>query len=158
MSNEHERFMLRAIALAEENAASGLGGPFGCVIVRDGTIIAEGTNRVTSSHDPTAHAEIVAIRSACRSLDTFQLTGCDVYASCEPCPMCMGAIYWARPRRVFYAASQEDAAGAGFDDAVIRDQLTARPEERSLPIERIMGTEGIQPFEAWKAYAKKVRY
>src|SRR5579872_3632306 len=115
--------MARAIALAIENVRSGGGGPFAAVIVKDGRVVGEGTNRVTSSNDPTAHAEVVAIRAACHAMGTFQLDGCDVYTTCEPCPMCLGAIYWARPGKVYFACTAADAAAAGFDDAFIYEQL-----------------------------------
>ena len=129
MSNE---FMRRAIALALENIRSAQGGPFGALVVKGGRVLAEGANRVTATNDPTAHSEIVAIREACRVLGNFQLTGCDLYTTCEPCPMCLGAIYWARPARVFYACVAADAAAAGFDDALIYEEL-ARPLCRAPP-------------------------
>ncbi len=154
-SPEH---MKHALQLATENVASGRGGPFGCGIVKDGRVVAEGVNLVTSSGDPTAHAEIVAIRAACAALGSFQLTGCDVYASCEPCPMCMGALYWARPSRVFFAADHSDASAAGFDDSMIREQLTRPPEAWSIPTGRMMKQEGQEPFQAWIQSGKKVPY
>src|SRR6266567_139029 len=120
-------FMQRALDLAIENVNARRGGPFGAVVVRGGAILAEGTNLVTSTLDPTAHAEITAIRAACRVLQSFQLTGCEIYTTCEPCPMCLGAIYWARPDRVYYAGTREDAAAAGFDDALIYDELLVPP-------------------------------
>ena len=119
-------FMKEAIRLATENVRAGRGGPFAAVVVKDGHIIASGTNSVTSTNDPTAHAEVTAIREACRALGTFQLSGCEIYTSCEPCPMCLGAIYWARPDRVFYAATASDAAAAGFDDSFIYEELKLR--------------------------------
>ncbi len=158
MSTSPETYLRRAIQLAEENASSGRGGPFGCVIVKDGSIIAEGTNLVTGTHDPTAHAEIVAIRKACRSLGAFQLTGCEVFASCEPCPMCMGAIYWARPARLYYAASQEDAAKSGFDDAFIRKEMATPEQDRSLPVVRLMEEEGKRPFAVWDGLSGRKPY
>lgn len=158
MSGTPETFIRRAIQLAEENAATGQGGPFGCIIVKDGRVIAEGTNLVSGTNDPTAHAEIVAIRAACEALGSFQLTGCHVYASCEPCPMCLGAIYWARPAVLYYAASQRDAAEAGFDDAHIREQLAIPDGERSLRTVRLETEEAKRPFDAWKASQGKVRY
>jgi tRNA(Arg) A34 adenosine deaminase TadA len=142
-------FMRQAIQIAEENVTSGTGGPFGCVIVKDGEVLSTGSNQVTGSHDPTAHAEIVAIRKACALLGSFQLTECDVFSSCEPCPMCLGALYWARPRRIYFAADQDDAASAGFDDAHIREQLQKTFPEQSLPMERLLETEGKRPFAAW---------
>src|SRR5690242_18008414 len=132
-----DQFMRRAIALALENIQAG-GGPFGCVIVRDGRIIAEGANRVTASKDPTAHAEIVAIREACRALKSFQLDGCDLYTSCEPCPMCLGAIYWARLSRVLYAASAADASSAGFDDGFIYEELKRPKSDRRIPTAQLL--------------------
>jgi tRNA(Arg) A34 adenosine deaminase TadA len=151
-------FMKRAIALAIENVRSGRGGPFACVIVKDGIIIAEGTNTVTATSDPTAHAEIVAIRSACRALRNFQLDGCELYASCEPCPMCLGAIYWARPSRVFYAANAADAAAAGFDDAFIYDELKRLPAERRIPMAQLLREESLAAFSAWKSQPNKKPY
>src|SRR6266403_992745 len=127
-----QEFMRRAIALALENVRSGSGGPFAAVIVKEDRIIAEGTNRVTRTNDPTAHAEVVAIREACRVLADFQLRGCDLYTTCEPCPMCLGAIYWARTARTFYAATAADAAEAGFDDAFIYDELKIAPAGRRI--------------------------
>src|SRR5713226_4291879 len=131
-------FMRRAIALALENVRAGGGGPFAAVIVKEDRTIAEGTNRVTRTNDPTAHAELVAIREACRVLADFQLRGCDLYTTCEPCPMCLGAIYWARPARIFYAATAADAAGAGFDDAFIYDELKTARAGRLIPRERVL--------------------
>ena len=128
----HHELMQRAIELSVQNVQQG-GGPFGAVIARHGEVLAEGVNRVTANHDPTAHAEVQAIREAARRLGTFDLTGCDIYASCEPCPMCLGAIYWARLDHLYYAATQHDAAQAGFDDAFIYRELALDPKERSLP-------------------------
>ena len=133
MAESKEKFMRRAIALALENIRSGAGGPFAALIVKDSAVIAEGTNRVTSTNDPTAHAEIVAIREACRALQTFQLQGCDLYSTCEPCPMCLGAIYWARPARIFYAASGAEAAAAGFDDQFIYEEMKRPAGQRRIP-------------------------
>ena len=146
----HEALLARAIALAEANVRTGAGGPFGAVVARDGIVIAEGTNLVTATLDPTAHAEIVAIRAACRALGAFQLDGCDVYASCEPCPMCLGAIYWARPRAVWFAAGRDDAAAAGFDDALVYAELSAPAGARRIPFRRALEVEGRAPFEAWR--------
>lgn len=151
-------FMGEAIRLAEENVRSGRGGPFGCVIVKDGKIIARGINLVTTSNDPTSHAEIVAIRRACESLGSFVLTGCEVFASSEPCPMCMAALYWARPARVYYASSHADAAEAGFDDVSIRQQLLRPLRQRDLPMIRLMEAEGKQPFRLWKLSTRKKKY
>src|SRR6266700_417290 len=138
-------FMKWAIALALGNIASG-GGPFAALIVKEGRIIAEGTNRVTSTNDPTAHAEVVAIREACRVLADFQLTGCDLYTTCEPCPMCFGAIFWARPARVFFAATHDDAAAAGFDDSFIYHQIQVPHAQRSIPMIHVVDARATQPF------------
>jgi guanine deaminase len=152
------QFMARAIALSIENVQSGLGGPFGCVVVRNGKIIAEGANRVTATNDPTAHAEVVAIREACRKLGSFQLDGCEIYSSCEPCPMCLGAIYWARPPRLYFASTAEDAARAGFDDRFIYEQLEVDYADRSIPMEQMMQTEAQQAFQLWSQSNKRVDY
>ena len=151
-------FMKRAIALALENVSQGSGGPFAAVIAKDDRIVAEGRNRVTRLNDPTAHAEIVAIREACRVLADFQLTGCDLYTTCEPCPMCLGAIYWARPARIFYAATAADAADAGFDDAFIYDELKIVPAERRIPMAQLLREDSLVIFSAWKRQEKKIPY
>ena len=151
-------FMRRAIALALENVRSGRGGPFAALVAKDGRVIAEGANSVTSTNDPTAHAEIVAIREACRILKNFQLAECDLYTTCEPCPMCLGAIYWARPARVFYAGVAADAADAGFDDAFIYDELKVPPEERRIPMLQCMREESLAVFSAWKQQPNKTPY
>ena len=153
-----EPFLQRAIALAIENVVSGQGGPFAALIVKDGNIIAEGVNRVTSGNDPTAHAEIEAIRKACRVIGNFRLSGCDLYASCEPCPMCFGAIYWARPDRVFYAATAADAAAAGFDDAFIYEELRRSPGARRLPVTQLLDPEALRPFQVWLSSSSKKPY
>jgi Cytosine/adenosine deaminases len=159
MQTEQDKaFMRRAIELAREGVASGLGGPFGCVVVRDGVVIGEGNNRVTSTNDPTAHAEVVAIRDACKALGAFQLDGCVIYTSCEPCPMCLGAIYWARPEKVFIACTRDDAAEAGFDDAFIYDELNKDLDDRKVPCHVLIRDEGIQVFEEWTANPNKVEY
>jgi guanine deaminase len=150
--------MKRAIALALENVRSGSGGPFAALIVKEGRIISEGTNRVTTTSDPTAHAEVVAIREACRALAAFQLTDCDLYTTCEPCPMCLGAIYWARPARVFYAATAADAAGAGFDDAFIYDELKIPPDGRRIPMAQLLREDSLAIFSAWKQQENKTPY
>jgi len=149
--------MRRAIALAHENIGAG-GGPFAAVVVKDGRVVAAGVNQVTSSNDPTAHAEVVAIRAACQALGTFQLTGCDLYTSCEPCPMCLGAIYWARPARVFYAGTARDAARAGFDDAFIYEEIALAHHARRIPMEGMLQEEGIGIFDAWMAKTDKTPY
>ena len=150
--------MRRAIALALENVRTGRGGPFAALVAKDGKVIGEGANSVTITNDPTAHAEIVAIRAACRALGTFQLTACELYTTCEPCPMCLGAIYWARPARVFYAAVASDAADAGFDDAFIYEELKRPPEARSIPMIPLMRVESLAAFAAWKQQANKTPY
>lgn len=150
--------MRRAIALALENVSSGLGGPFGAVVVRDDAIIAEGTNQVTSSNDPSAHAEMLAVRAACRQLGNFQLSGCEIYSSCEPCPMCLGLIYWARPDKLFYAASAEDAAAVGFDDSFIYHELQALPSTRSIPTTQILRSDALAAFQAWREKPDKIPY
>ena len=161
MSTEHAtksaEFMRRAISLALENIRSG-GGPFGAVIAKDGRIVAEGVNRVTANNDPTAHAEVVVIREACRALADFQLAGCDLYTTCEPCPMCLGAIYWARPARVFYASSAGDAAAAGFDDAFIYDELYLPHAAREIPMTQLLREDSLEIFTAWKNSDKKTEY
>lgn len=149
--------MRRAIALAVRNVQEG-GGPFAALVVKDGQVVAEGSNRVTSSNDPTAHAEVMAIRAACEALGTFQLTGCDLYTTCEPCPMCLGAIYWARPDRVFYASEKQDAAAAGFDDAFIYDEIALTPEARKIPMTQLLGGEASAVFAAWAENADRIDY
>ncbi len=153
----HEEFIREAIRIASENVDKN-GGPFGAVIVKDGEIIARSGNTVTQSNDPTAHAEVNAIREACRRLGTFHLEGCTIYSSCEPCPMCLAAIYWARIERVFFAATREDAAGAGFDDSLIYNEISKPVEERIIPFSILGGGEAMQPFLRWKSYSAKVRY
>lgn len=134
---EREAWMGQAVQIAVENVRNKIGGPFGAIVVKDGQVIGRGRNEVTTSNDPTAHAEMQAIREACRHLQTFQLNDCDLYTSCEPCPMCLGAIYWARPRNVYYACTKEDAAHVGFDDQFIYEQIALPHEERSIPFQRI---------------------
>ncbi len=158
MHSSANSFMKRAIELAIDNVRSGRGGPFGAVVVKDGTVIAVGTNRVTSTNDPTAHAEIVAIREACRALNQFQLTGCEIYSSCEPCPMCIGAIYWARPARVFYAGTAADAAASGFDDSFIYQQLPLPATERRIPMVQLMRDEALNAFREWDKKLDRVNY
>lgn len=158
MNEQDETFLRKAIALAREGMERSDGGPFGCVIVKDGQVLGSGNNRVTSSNDPTAHAEVVAIRDACANLGTYQLDGCTVYTSCEPCPMCLGALYWARPARIVYAATRADAADAGFDDQLIYDELPLPPQQRKFPMEQRLGTEAAALFSAWKAMGTKLTY
>ncbi|MGM0593334.1 MAG: nucleoside deaminase [Pseudomonadota bacterium] len=156
-SGMHVEFLREAIRLADESLANG-GGPFGAVIVRDGAIVGRGNNRVTLNNDPTAHAEVQAIRDACRSLGDFQLSGCELYVSCEPCPMCMAAAYWARLDGIYFAASAEDAAQVGFDDVSIRDELRREPAQRHLPMAQALRQEGQVPFARWEALADRVEY
>ena len=151
-------FMRRAIALADENVRAGRGGPFGAVVVRDGTVVAEGTNLVTSTNDPTAHAEVVAIRDACRALADFRLAGCEIYASCEPCPMCLGAVYWARCDRLYFAAGRDDAERAGFDDSHIYRELAVGLAARAIPTARMLADEGRAVLERWRATPDKIDY
>jgi guanine deaminase len=151
-------FMARAIQLSIENVRSGRGGPFGAVVVKDGTIVAEAANNVTGTNDPTAHAEILAIREACHKLGAFELTGCEIYTSCEPCPMCLGAIYWARPDRVYYGNTAADAAKVGFDDSFIYDEIPLPLDQRKIPMVQMMHDESIEGFRAWAKQANKVPY
>lgn len=154
---DDREFLAEALRLAADNVRRH-GGPFGCVVVKDGEIIARGTNRVTPDHDPTAHAEVVAVREACRHLGSHQLTGCTVYASCEPCPMCLGALYWARPDRVIYCGTRQDAAAAGFDDSFIYDEIPLPPSARSLPTEHVDHADRLAPFRAWGEQVDRVDY
>ena len=151
-------FMERAIELAIENVRSGQGGPFGAVIVKDGNIIAEGVNQVTVTNDPTAHAEVLAIRQACRKLGHFELKGCELYTSCEPCPMCLGAIYWTRLSRVFFGSLAADASKTGFDDSFIYREIAQQHSERGIPMIQIMREEALAAFRAWQEKADKIRY
>jgi len=151
-------FMEKAIALATENVTSGRGGPFGAVIVRGGKIVATGTNLVTSTNDPTAHAEVVAIRNAAAALATFDLAGCEVYSSCEPCPMCLGAIYWSRCDAIFYGNTAADAAEAGFDDAFLYEEVNRPVGQRRIPAVNFMREQAISNFEAWREYAGRIDY
>lgn len=158
MTNEEIRFLERAIELSERGMKNLEGGPFGCVIVKDGKIVGEGWNQVTATNDPTAHAEVVAIRDACKNLNTFQLTDCDVYASCEPCPMCLGAIYWARPRRVIYANTKQDAAAIDFDDRFIYEEIEKPEMERTIPFLHHPHPAALKVFEQWKTMDQKTEY
>jgi guanine deaminase len=155
---DHDSYMVRAIELALVNIRTGRGGPFAAVVVKDGRIVASGTNLVTSTNDPTAHAEIVAIREACRALGSFQLTGCEIYTTCEPCPMCMGAIYWARPAKLYYAATRADAARAGFDDDYIYEQLRLPPETRAIPTAQLRRDEALAALDEWQRKRDRVQY
>ena len=153
-----ELFLAKAIDLAVENIHRGNGGPFAAIVVKDGAIIATGVNSVTTLNDPTAHAEVMAIRAACQALNSFELTGCDLYTSCEPCPMCLGAIYWARPAHVYFAATSSDAAGAGFDDSYIYQQAALPHDKRSIPMTHVTGVDGARPFIEWAGLANKTPY
>jgi tRNA(Arg) A34 adenosine deaminase TadA len=153
-----KKFMREAIRLSIENVQSGNGGPFGTVIVKNGNIIASGVNKVTQSSDPTAHAEIVAIRSACETLGTFQLVGCEIYCSCEPCPMCLGAIYWARPDRIYFANTKEDAADINFDDNFIYNELDVSTSQRKLPTTQLLRDEAQMAFTQWRESTDKIEY
>jgi tRNA(Arg) A34 adenosine deaminase TadA len=150
--------MRKAIALATENVASGAGGPFGAVVVRDGEIVATGVNMVTSTNDPTAHAEVVAIREACKVLGDFQLTGCVVYTSCEPCPMCLAALYWSRCDAIFFGNAAADAAAVGFDDSFLYDEVARPLDQRKIPTRQLLGGEAIESFNAWRAQTDKIEY
>ncbi|HXG84412.1 MAG TPA: nucleoside deaminase [Pyrinomonadaceae bacterium] len=158
MTEQDEKFMRRAIALAQNGIDSNAGGPFGAVVVKDGEIVGEGYNRVTSTNDPTAHAEIVAIRVACEKLNNFQLDGCAIYTSCEPCPMCLGAIYWARPDKIFYAATHRDAAEIGFDDQFIYEEIKKPIEKRQIETVNLLRGEGLTVFENWVCKIDKTEY
>ena len=151
------KFMLKAIELSI-SSANGTGGPFGCVIVKDDKIIAEGSNKVTFSNDPTAHAEIVAIREACSKLNTFNLTGCDLYASCEPCPMCLSAIYWSHVDNIFYANTREDAKKINFDDSLIYSEISKKNEDRKIPTKQMLRDEALKAFEIWSKKTDKIEY
>jgi len=151
-------FMLEALQLAEQGMMNNEGGPFGCVIVKDNVIIGRGNNKVLLTNDPTAHAEVTAIRDACRYLNSFQLEGCDLYTSCEPCPMCLGAIYWARPSKVFFACTRNDAAEIGFDDDFIYHELEKTFTSRSIPMQQMMREKALMIFEAWKSKPDKIPY
>ncbi len=151
-------YMREAVQLAEQGMRSGLGGPFGCVVVRRGKIVGRGSNRVTSTNDPTAHAEVVAIRDACTALQTFQLTDCELYTSCEPCPMCLSAIYWARIPQVYYGNTRADAAAIGFDDDFIYQQVPLAPEARTVKMELLLRDEAQIAFQEWANKTDKIRY
>jgi tRNA(Arg) A34 adenosine deaminase TadA len=158
MSENHEDFMLRAIALAQKGIDSNAGGPFGALVVREGVIIGEGWNQVTSTNDPTAHAEVVAIRKACKHLGSFQLKDCVLYTSCEPCPMCLGAIYWARPKTIFFACTRVDAASVGFDDQFIYDEISCEINGRKIETVNFMRREALVVLSNWKNKTDKIEY
>ena len=151
-------FMARAIQLSIDNVHTGRGGPFGAVVVKDGAIVAEAANQVTSTNDPTAHAEVVAIRESCKKLGVFDLEGCEIYTSCEPCPMCLGAAWWARVERIVFAATRTDAAGAGFDDEKLYRELALPPASRRLPMQQILRDKAVEVFDEWKRMPGKIMY
>jgi guanine deaminase len=153
-----EDFLRLTFEVALQGVESGAGGPFGALVARGDEVLSRAHNQVVSTNDPTAHAEIGAIRAACAVLNSFQLDDCELYASCEPCPMCLGAIYWARPRAVFFSATRDDAAAAGFDDAFVYDELALPPGARTLPMQRVELAEAAAPFAAWAARADRVEY
>jgi guanine deaminase len=157
-SGPNPEFLRRAIALATGNVTQGKGGPFGAVVVCDGRIVGEGANAVTATNDPTAHAEVNAIRAAAKALNIFSLSGCDLYTSCEPCPMCLAAAYWARVDKIYFGASAADAAGAGFDDAFLYEEIGKSHKMRKVPITQLLGEEARASFEAWTASPNKVAY
>jgi guanine deaminase len=158
MTEREQQFMQTAIDLARQGMNNGIGGPFGCVIVKGNEVVGKGCNCVASHNDPTAHAEVVAIRDACKNLQTFQLTGCEVYTSCEPCPMCMGAIYWARPDKVYYAGTRHDAAKAGFDDSMIYEELVAPVTSRKIVMINLEQHKAVKVFEEWLKKPDKIEY
>ncbi|MCJ8210193.1 nucleoside deaminase [Mucilaginibacter sp. RS28] len=158
MENKHEKFMRMAIALSEKNVAEGLGGPFGAVIVKDGEVVAASANKVVPTNDPTAHAEVSAIRLACQELNTFNLEGCEIYTSCEPCPMCLGAIYWARLDKIYYANTKVDAAAIGFDDHFIYEEIERSMAERKTPFIQLLRDEAIGAFKKWETSSLKTDY
>ena len=151
------KFMLRAIELSVKSA-NGTGGPFGCVVVKNNKIIAEGSNNVTFSNDPTAHAEIVAIRNACKKLNTFNLSGCDIFTSCEPCPMCLSAIYWSHIDNIYYANTRDDAKKINFDDSMIYSEFSKKIEDRKIPIKQILREEALKAFDIWDKKTDKIEY
>lgn len=158
MTEQDKEFMRRAIELAQNGIEKSTGGPFGAVIVKDGKIVGEGCNQVTSTNDPTAHAEVVAIRNACKNLESFQLTDCTIYTSCEPCPMCLGAIYWARPAQIFFACTREDAADVGFDDQFIYEEIELPIENRHIKSINFLRDEGLKVFQNWVKMTDKTKY
>ena len=156
--NREMKFMLEAIKLGKEGMQNNEGGPFGCVIVKDDVIVGRGSNKVISTNDPTAHAEVTASRDACNNLQTFQLEGCEIYTSCEPCPMCLGAIYWARPSKIYYGNTRQDAADIGFDDSLIYHEITLPFQQRKIAIECLGRNEAIKMFEEWSSKNNKTLY
>lgn len=157
-NTEHEKFMRLAIELSAKNVKEGLGGPFGAVIVKDGEVVAASGNKVVPTNDPTAHAEVSTIRLACQKLNTYDLKGCVIYTSCEPCPMCLGAIYWARLDKIYYANTKADAADIGFDDQFIYEEIDRQMHERKLPVVQMLRDEAIGAFKLWETSALKTHY
>jgi guanine deaminase len=155
---QHEKFMRLAIQLSEQNVSRSMGGPFGAVVVKEGKIIAKSANKVTTTNDPTAHAEVSAIRLACKKLKTFDLSGCVIYTSCEPCPMCLSAVYWARIERIYYANTKVDAANIGFDDQFIYEEIEKQMSERKLPIQQLLRDEALQAFKLWEHSPMRISY
>ena len=158
MPKTNQEFMSEAVKAALKGMNNDEGGPFGCIIVKNGEIIGRGNNKVTSTNDPTAHAEIIAIRDACKNLNDFQLEDCIIYTSCEPCPMCLGAIYWARPKKVYYGSNQQDAADIGFDDEFIYKEIPLPCEKRSIPFEQCARDIALEPFKEWSEKEDKIKY
>jgi len=158
MGERELKYMQMAVDLARHGMNQGVGGPFGCIVVKDDTVVGKGCNSVASLNDPTAHAEVMAIRDACKNLHTFQLTDCEIYTSCEPCPMCMGAIYWARPKKVYFGATRHDAADAGFDDSMIYKELTSPVHERLIEMVNLGRDKVVKVFEEWIDKPDKVVY
>lgn len=158
VSDTNEKFMSEAVKAALKGMANNEGGPFGCIVVKNGEIVGRGNNKVTSTNDPTAHAEITAIRDACKRLNDFQLEDCIIYTSCEPCPMCLGAIYWARPKKVYYGSNQQDAADIGFDDEFIYKEIPLPYDKRSIPFEQCARDIALEPFKKWSEKEDKIAY
>lgn len=156
--NPKDKFMHAAIQEAYKGMDNNEGGPFGCIVVKDGKIVGRGNNKVTSTNDPTAHAEVIAIRDACKTLNSFQLEDCDIYTTCEPCPMCLGAIYWARPNKVYFGSNKQDAAQAGFDDAFIYNELSLPFNERSIPFIQMAREISLKTFNYWDKKEDKIQY
>ncbi len=153
-----EKFMIEAIKMSQKGVHENEGGPFGCIVVKGDKIVGRGNNKVTSTNDPTAHAEVVAIRDACKNIGAFQLDDCEIYTSCEPCPMCLGAIYWARPKVIYYANTRGDAAAIGFDDSMIYEEMSKSYADRKIPIISISRNEALQVFKEWKEKVDKTLY
>lgn len=158
MMEEHEKFMRIAIKLSEQNVEQGIGGPFGAVIVKEGRIVAQSANKVVTQNDPTAHAEVSAIRLACQELNTHNLQGCTIYTSCEPCPMCLGAIYWARIDTIYYGNTKADAASIGFDDHFIYEEIERPMHKRKLPVMQLLNAEALRAFKLWETTESKTKY